>query len=152
MILITHSTIVVQALFHHMCLQLTVDFGTHISSIREYALAFVEQGVFLFAYVRFSRNDELCRVIRRTGPTLGQAHAEHCFVSCVMVVSANKPTLVRCVGSFAETLRLFDGYPFQRPGIPTLPRFDKVSISCLMHKKSFSVCGRIESSPYCSTY
>ena len=71
MILITHSTIVVRALFHHMCLQLTVDFGTHISSFGEYALAFVEQGVFLFAYVRFSRNDELCRVIRRTGPTLG---------------------------------------------------------------------------------
>ena len=128
-----------------MFLQVIHDIGTHVVAAGDYALEFVKQGVFLFVYIRFWRKDELCRVfLKRTGRVLGQTSAELSLVSSVMAAFSTRPNLVCCSGSTLETIRQIDNSPYSKHGLQRPLRFDDFSIAKLMHKKSYSVFGRID--------
>ena len=132
-------------MFHHMFLELIADIGSQVNTSGEYAVEFATDGVFLLSFVKFWHDDQLCRVfLKRTGRVQGQAQAEVCLISHIMGVFSTKPRLVCCTGSSARTVHLLDQSPYTPHGLQSIPRFEELELSALMHKKSQSVFGRID--------
>ena len=108
-------------------------------------MEFVKQGVFLLAFVRFWRKDELCRILlKRTGRVLGQSAAELPLISDIMGVFSTSPNIVSCSGSTLESIQTVDDSPINEHGLQRPLRFADFSIAKLMHKESYSFFGRID--------
>ena len=123
-------------LFHLLFLRMIHDIGSHVIASGEYSLEFVNQGVFLFVFLRFWRKDELCRVfLKRTGRVLGQSSAELCLVNFVMDAFSTRPNIVSCSGTTLETIQLIDNSPYCKQGLQRPLRFDDFSIARSMHKQ-----------------
>ena len=82
--------------------------------------------------------------LKRTGRVLGQTSAELCLISSVMATFSTRPNLVCCSGSTLETIRRIDDSSYSKHGLQRPLRFDEFSVAKLMHKKSYSVFGRID--------
>ena len=127
-----------------MFLQIIEDIGTHIKEAGVYAIEFATNGLFLLAFLRFWRKDQLCRVfLKRTGRIQGQTHAEVFLLSYIMGAFPTKPALISCTGSSARTIQLIDQSRYSTFGVQRLPRFEELNLNNLMHKRSQSVYGRI---------
>ena len=134
-----------QVLFHHLFLEMMNDVGTHVVAASEYSLEFAQDGVFVLVFIRYWRDDQLCRVfLKRTGRLLGLNQAAIRLVSFVMGVFSTKPHLVSCTGSTLNTVILLDQCPYSAFGVQSTPRFEELSIKSLMHKKGYSVFGKID--------
>ena len=72
-------------MFLHMFLEIIEDVGAHINADGEYTMEFATDGIFLLAFVRFWREDQLCRVfLKRTERKQGQTPSEVFLLSYVM--------------------------------------------------------------------
>ena len=121
------------------------DVGTHVVAASEYLLEFAQDGVFVLVFIRYWRDDQLCRVsLKRTGRLLGLNQAEIRLASFVMGVFSTKPHLVSCTGSTHNTVVMLDQCPYANHGVQSPPRFEELSIKSLMHKKVLSVFGKID--------
>ena len=121
------------------------DVGTHVVAASEYSLEFAQDGVFVLVFIRYWRDDQLCRVfLKRTGRLLCLNQAEIRLVSFVMGVFSTKPHLVSCTGSTLNTVIMLDQCPYSTYGVQSPPRFEELSIKSLMHKKGYSVFGKID--------
>ena len=54
------------------------------------------------------------------------------------------PYLVSCTGATHRTIVLLDQCPYANYGIQSPPHFEELSLKTLMHKKVFSVFGKID--------
>ena len=101
------------------------DIGSHTS---EYSLEFAQEGVFLLVFIRYWRDDQMCKgILKRTGRLLSITQAEVRLVSNVMGVFSTKPHLVSCTGTTHRTIVLLDQCPYAAYGIQSPP----VLKSCL---------------------
>ena len=136
---------VFQVLFQHFFLEMMNDVGTHVVAASEYSLDFAQDGVFVLVFIRYRRDDQLCRVfLQRTGRLLGLNQAEIRLVSFVMGVFSTQPQLVSCTGSTHNTVVMLDQCPYSTYGVQSPPRFEELSIKSIMHKKGYSVFGKID--------
>ena len=132
-------------IFHHLFLVMMNDIGSHVVAASEYSLEFAQEGVFLLVFIRYWRDDQLCRVfLKRTGRLLGLTQADVRLVSNVMGVFSTKPHLVSCTGTTHRTIVLLDQCPYAAYGIQSPPRFEELSQKTIMHKKGYSVFGKID--------
>ena len=130
-------------MFHHMFREFIDDLECQINSSGEYAVEFATDGVFLLSFIRFCHGDQLCRVfLKRTGRVQGQTQAGVCLIWYIIGAISTKPRLVKCTGSSARTVQLVDQSPYSPCGVQSTPRFEELTLSTLMHKKSQSVFGR----------
>ena len=61
-----------------------------------------------------------------------------------MGVFSTKPHLVSCTGSTLNTVIMLDHCPYSTYGVQSPPRFEELSIKSLIHKKGYSVFGKID--------
>ena len=142
---VLQSHFFVQVLFHHMFLELVNDVAAQISANGEYAVEFASDGVFMLAFVRFWREDELCRVfLKRTGRLHGQTDAEICLNAYIRAAISTPPRLISCTGCSVRTIQLMDLSPYSSFSVQSPPRFEEPSLPQLMHRKSQSVFGRVD--------
>ena len=128
-----------------MFFELVTDIGTQVNANHEYAVEFAIDGVFLLAFVRFWRADQLCRVfIKRTSRLQGPTSAEVCLLSYLMGAFSTKPNLISCTGCSARTVQLLDQSAYSNFSIQSPPRFEELKLQQLFHRKSNSVFGRID--------
>ena len=128
-----------------MFLQTVHDIGTHVVAFGEFSLEFIKQGVFLFVFIRFWSKDGLCRVfLKRNSRVLGQSAADLSQVSIIMAIFCTRPTFVSCSACSLETIQITHESSFSKHGLQRRPRFDDFFIARLMHKKSYSIFGRID--------
>ena len=121
------------------------DIGSHVVAASEYSLGFAQEGGFLLVLIRCWSDDQLSRVfLKRTGRLLGLTQAEVRLVSNVMGVFSTKPHLVSCTGTTHRTIVLLDQCPYAAYGIQSPPRFEELSLKTIMHKKGYSVFGKID--------
>ena len=121
------------------------DTATHLMTSSEYALEFTHDGVFVLVYIRFWRENQLHRVfIKRTGRLLGLTQAEVSLVSFVMGAISTAPNMISCTGSTFRTIQLLDQWLYTRYGLQSPPRFEELDLKTLMHRKSYSIFGRID--------
>ena len=121
------------------------DIATSVNANGEYSLEFAIDGVFLLVFLRYWRGDELCRIfVKRTGRLQGQSDAEICLISSIMGAISTKPKLISCTGSSARTVQLLDHAPHSSFSVQSPPRFEDLTLSQLMHRKSQSVFGRVD--------
>ena len=125
--------------------EVTTDIATFVNANGEYSLEFATDGVFLLVFVWYWRGDELCRVfVKRTRRLQGQSDAEICLISFVMGAISSKPKLISFTGSSARTVQLLDHSPYSSFSVQSTPRFEELTLSQLMHRKSQSVFGRVD--------
>ena len=139
------KSVLFQVLFHHLFLEMINDVGTHVVAASEYSLEFAQDGVFVLVFIRYWRDDQFCRnFLKRTGRLLGLNQAEIRLVSFVMGGFSTKLHLVSCTGSTINTVIMLDQCPYSAYGVQSPPSFKELSIKSLMHKKGYSVFGKID--------
>ena len=137
--------VVLQVLFHHIFIQLLEDLANHVLSSGFYALEFEQKGPMLFLHIRFWRVGQLCRVlIRRTGRTVGQTSAELGLLSSLLAAISPRTSPVCCSGCTQSLVQLLHECPLFSLAVQSRKRFEEVSLEKVMHKKSYSVFGRID--------
>ena len=121
------------------------DMATHIMTSSESALEFAHDGVFVLVHIRFWREDQLHRTfIQRTGRLLGLTQAEISLVSFVMGAISTTPNMISCTGSTFRTIQLLDQCPYTKYGLQSPPRFEELELKTLLHRKSYSIFGKID--------
>ena len=111
----------------------------------QYAIEFEQNGVFLFLYLPFWRDNQLCRVLlKRTGRVVGQTQTKVSLLASLLSVISTQPSRVSCNGCLIDLIQLLDKNLFFRQGIQSVKRFEGTSLHKLMHKKLYSVFGRID--------
>ena len=121
------------------------DMATHVMTSSKYAMEFAHDGAFVLVYIRFWREDQLHRTfIKRTGRLLGLTQAEISLVSFVMGAISTTPNMISCTGSTFRTIQMLDKCPYTKYGLKSPPRFEELDLKTLMHRKSFSIFGRID--------
>ena len=132
-------------LFHHMFSELVNDVTAQINANGEYAVEFASDGVFMLAFVRFWRQDELCRVfLKRTGRLQAQTDAEICLLAVIMAAMSTTPKLISCTGCSVRTVQLMDLSPYSSFYVKSPPRFEELSllkINASKEPKRFRACG-----------
>ena len=137
--------VVLQVLFHQIFIQLLEDLANHLLSSGFYALEFEQKGHMLFLHLRFWRQGQMCRVlIRRTGRTVGQTSAELCLLSYLLAAISPRASPVCCSGCTQSLVKLLDECPLFTPAVQSRKRFEEISLEKIMHKKNYSVFGRID--------
>ena len=98
-----------QLLFHHIFVQLLNDIGNYVVAKGQYAIEFQQKGVFLFIYLRFWRDEQLCRVfLKQTGRVVGQTGAELSLLSSVLAAISTHPNLVCCNEGSFDLIQVLD--------------------------------------------
>ena len=121
------------------------DIGTHVVEKGYYSLEFQINGVFLNLYIRFWHVGQLVRVfLKRTGRGQGKTLAELSLVSYVMAAVSTRPDIVACLGASPGLICLLDNCKYLHHGVQSPFRFDVLSVKDLMHKRSYSVFGRVD--------
>ena len=88
----------------------------------QFALEFANDGVFLLIFIRFWREDSLCRVfLKRAGRTQGESQAEVNQISHVMGALPTKPHIISITGSTSCTVQLLDKSPYRTTQFRVLP-------------------------------
>ena len=73
------------------------DIGSHVNANGEYSVEFPNDGVFLLAFIRYWRGDQISRVfLQRTGQIQVQTDAEACLISVIMGAFSTRPRLISC--------------------------------------------------------
>ena len=137
--------VVLLVLFYHLFIQLLEDLANHVLSSGFYALEFEQKGPMLFLHLRFWREGQLCRVlIRRTGRTVGQTSAECCLLSYLLAAISPRASPVCFSGCTQSLVQLIYECPLFSMAVQSRKRFEEISLEKVMHKKSYSVFGRID--------
>ena len=98
-----------------------------------------------FLHLRFWREGQLGRVlIRRTGRTVGPTSAELCLLSYLLAAISPRANPVCCSGCTQSLVQLQDECPLFSLVVQSRKRFEEISLEKVMHKKSYSVFGRID--------
>ena len=128
-----------------MFLELVTDFATQINANGEYSVEVACDGVYMLAFVRFWRGDELCRVfLKRTGKLQGHTEAEICLISFIMGAISTSPSLISCTGCSMRTVQLLDLSRYSSFSVQSPSRFEELPLPQLMHRKSQSVFGQVD--------
>ena len=128
-----------------MFVELVTDIATQINANGEYSVEFACNDVYMLAFVRFWRGDELCRVfLKRTGRLQAPTEADICLISYIMGAFSTSPRLISCTGCSMRTIELLDVSPYSTFSVQSPPRFEELSLPQLMHRKSQSVFGRVD--------
>ena len=129
-----------------MFLELVKDIGHHMVSTGEYGLEFANDGAFLLVYIRFWHEDQLCRVfLKRTGRTQGQSQSELSLVAHVMGALSTERHIISVTGNTVQTVQQLDFSRYSNYAVQSPPRFEELQLRALMHEKSASVFGKIDS-------
>ena len=110
-----------------------------------FSVEFEEQGQFCFLSVLFWKSDQLCKVkLCRFGLTVTFPTGYFGLLSRVLSAITTRPNLVGCSGCPAGVVRALDKSPHFNRGIQYPFRFSELKLARLMHRKQYSVFGRID--------
>ena len=117
----------------------------HIIEHGQYSLEFEKRGLYVHLFVRFWHFECLCRVyVCRSGIANKNLEGELGSFSRLLSAISTEADVVAysgCSQIFGETL---DKSPFFKHGVQYPFRFDEFNLEKMMHKKSYSVFGRID--------
>ena len=135
-------------MFHHFFVCGIEDIAHSIVEAGQYSLEFERKGHYLHMYVRFLRfckEEFLCKVyVSRSGLLVKDIEGELGSLSRFLSAVSSEPDIVACSGvplSFIETI---DKSPLFKRSLQYPYRFDGFNLEKLMHKRSYSVFGRID--------
>ena len=132
-------------MFHHFFVCGIEDIAQSIIESGQYSLEFERKGHYLHMYVRFWKEEFLCKVyVCRSGLLVKDIEGELGSLSRFMSAVSSEPDIVACSGvplSFIETI---DKSPMFKRSLQYPYRFDGFNLEKLMHKRSYSVFGRID--------
>jgi len=135
-------------IFHHLFLSAIEDISSQVISEGAYSLEFENRGQFRYLSVRFWKETALCKVqLARCGRVSPSPASEISLISQVVAALSPTPDIVCVSGCQLEVLMILDDCSFTGKGLHCPFRFENLSFTKLMHKRTASVFGRID---FCS--
>ena len=121
------------------------DIAEQVTAEQVFAMEFEDDGVYRFIYLRFWKNNKLCRVlICRSGLSSPTLIGEFGSLSRLLSAISTKADIVASSGCHSDIIRTICHSPYFTRGVQSCFRFEKITLSKLMHKTSYSVFGRID--------
>ena len=134
--------------FYHFFVLGIDDIGNTVINEGAYSLEFENKGHFKYLSVRFWKGNDLCKVeVGRIGRVASSPSAEMSLISQLLGAMSSRPGLVCCSGCPAKVVSIRDQCRFSGKGVQYPFRFDEYSFGAMLHKKSYSVFGKID---FCS--
>ena len=135
-------------IFHHLFLSAIQDISSQVISEGAYSLEFENRGQFRYLSIRFWKETVLCKVqLARCGRVSPSPASEISLISQIVGAISPTPDIVCVSGCQLELLMILDDCPFTGKGLHSPFRFENLSFTKLMHKRTASVFGRID---FCS--
>ena len=132
-------------MFQHVFNCAMEDIATQVAATQHFSIEFEDQGTNRLMSLRFWKGSTLCRVfIGRSGlPTTGLTGALGSLARLLSVVSTHAD-IVACSGCPLDLVRAIDHHPSFPRGIQSCFRFEQLNLQHLMHKRCYSLFGRID--------
>ena len=134
-----------QSIFHHFFVCGLEDISTCVLESGRFSLEFERRGHYLEMHVRFWKQETLCKVfVCRSGLFNKDIEGELGSLSRFLSAVSTEPDIVACSGCPLSFIQTVDKSPIFKHAVQFPYRFDNLKLEKLMHKKSFSVFGRID--------
>ena len=135
-------------MFHHLFLCAIQDISSQVITEGAYSLEFENRGQSRYLSIRFWKENSLCKVqLARCGRVYSSPASEISLISQVVAAISLTPDIVCVSGCPLEVLMILDDCTFTGKGLHYPFRFENLSFTKLMHKRTASVFGRID---FCS--
>ena len=135
-------------IFHHLFLCAIQDISSQVISEGAYSPEFENRGQSRYLSIRFWKENNLCKVqLARCGRVYSSPVSEITLISQVVAAISLTPDIVCVSGCPLEVLMILDDCTFTGKGLHYPFRFENLSFTKLMHKRTASVFRRID---FCS--
>ena len=121
------------------------DMSKHTIETGMFAVEFERKGHYYHLYIRFWSDSVLSRVyVCRSGVANPDIEGRLGSLSRLLSAISTEPDIVACSGCPLSFIQTIDKSPYFSHAVQYPFRFDLFDLEKMMHKKSFSVLGRID--------